>query len=214
MRDDGGDDGERAPGVVRQFLQPRQPVGGIAAVPVGGVHHQEIGVRVGEGERREQLDPPAGRQLLGPQPGDVVEAVDLEPGVAEQGAPVAARHQGQVLGDEVADAQVLFGLVDAGGVDHGARLPEHLDPGTSVPARRSPPEGFMRPLRARARAVRWSWRMPSTSRRSPARGLQRGGRQQVVPPAGHGELLYAEQGGPFAETMSTTRLTKLTGQFK
>ena len=29
--------------------------------------------------------------------------------------------------------------------------------------------------------------------------LQGGGRQQLVPPAVHGELLHAEQGGPFAE---------------
>ena len=50
--------------------------------------------------------------------------LSLSQGVLRSGAAVAARHQGQILGDEVADAQVLFGLVDAGGVDHAARLPE------------------------------------------------------------------------------------------
>ena len=42
----------------------------------------------------------------------------LSQGLLQQSTAVAARDEGQVLGDEVADAEVLFGLVDTGGVHH------------------------------------------------------------------------------------------------
>ena len=181
-------------------------------MPIGGVHHEEAGVRVGEGKRREELDPPSRRQLLGPQPRDVFEPVEPEPGCTACGTAVAARHQGQILGDEVADAQVLFGFVDARGVDHAAGLPEVLDPGTSVPAHSS--GGWLHaPAQGQGQGGALVLADTLDEQEATACGLQRGGRQQVIPPAGHGKLVYAEQSGPFAENDVHSRLTKLTGQF-
>ena len=136
----------------------------------------------------------------------------FEPRVAEQGAAVAPGDQGEVLGDEVADAEVLLGFVDAGGVHEGAGEPEVLDPGTAVPATR-PAGGLHAAAEGQGQGGPLVLPVARHQQQPAAAGLQGGGREEVVAPAVHVELLHGEQGVPFAEDVCS-RLTELTGQFK
>lgn len=146
-------DGERPPGVGRHLAQLRQPVVFVPAVPVRRVQYQQVGVGIGKGQGGEELKPPARIRLLSPEARDVREAVDLEPGAAQQRPPVAARDKGQVLRRQVADAQVLLGFIDAWGVHQRAGKLQLADAPVAVPAE-LPLLAFILPLRTRARAVR------------------------------------------------------------
>ncbi len=157
-------------------------------MPVRGIHHHKVRVRVRQGQRRQQFEAPLRAQLLGPEVRDVLEAVDLEPGFAEQRPTVAAGDEGQVLGHQVADTEVPLGLVDVHRVHQRTGLPKHFDARIGVPGD-GPPPGFIRPLRARASAVRWSCRAPVTRRSPPRRTESEVAEGERVPASGDMELV-------------------------
>ncbi len=101
---------------------------------VGGVHYEEVRGRICEGKCGQEFEPAGGGNLFDPETRDVLEAVDLQPWLTQQRATVAAGDEGEVFGDEVTDAEVLLGFVDAGGVHQGAGEPDFLGLGSGVPA--------------------------------------------------------------------------------
>jgi hypothetical protein len=143
---------------------------------------------------------------------DVLEAVHLQPRLAEQGASVTAGNQGQVLGHQVGTLRCCSGSLTPGESTRALAHPQRPDPAVAVPADGAavglhPATEDQREGRPLVLAV------AGHQQQFAAGHLQGSRRQEVEPPAFHAGLSCAEQREPFAEVVSS-RLTELTSQFK